>query len=284
MLTLRWTPLCSLQPLPRLIMSFTMPDLSNPLDIAMVTFLVVFIPIAGLANRVDLPFLSRGGGLLSYSKFAKGVTFGISLPSRLGMLTLYFPSVIIAYVMLQGTQEAPIGSRQPLVAQMMIAHFGKRSLECLLLHKYSGSMPLASSLFITFFYSTETFAAVHYAGLVEVSSYVSWWLPTGLALFGVGLAGNFYHHWLLATLRKPGEKGYKVPRGGGFEYVAAPHYFFELVGWLGVAAVSQHIICIGFFMAMATYLMDRAMAQSEWNNRKLDNYPKARKHLVPFVF
>ena len=56
-----------------------------------------------------------------------------------------------------------------------------------------------------------------------------WGLPVGLALFGVGLLGNFYHHYLLATLRSPGETKYKVPRGGCFEYVAAPHYFFELL-------------------------------------------------------
>lgn len=71
---------------PLLKMMMTMPDLSEPLDLAVVGLLAFFIPVAILANRVNLPFLTRGGGLLSYSKFAKGVTFGIALPSRLGML------------------------------------------------------------------------------------------------------------------------------------------------------------------------------------------------------
>ena len=70
-------------------MMMTMPELSEPLDLAVVGLLAFFIPVAILANRVNLPFLTRGGGLLSYSKFAKGVTFGIALPSRLGMLILY---------------------------------------------------------------------------------------------------------------------------------------------------------------------------------------------------
>lgn len=39
----------------------------------------------------------------------------------------------------------------------------------------------------------------------------------GSLMFVVGQLGNLYHHYLLATLRKPGEKGYKVPRGGLFE-------------------------------------------------------------------
>lgn len=256
--------------------------LSEPLDLALVALLAFLIPVVPLANRVNLPFLTRDGGLLTYGKFAQGVTFGISLPSRLGMLLLYAPAAAIAGFMLSG-MSAP-GSRQVLVAWMMVAHFGKRSLESLFLHKYSGSMPLASSGCISFLYITESFASVRYSGRVAAGSHAPWGLPVGLALFGVGLVGNFYHHYLLATLRKPGEKEYKVPRGGCFEYVAAPHYFFELLGWAGVSAVSQHAISAGFFAGMIVYLADRAVAQSEWNRLKLDNYPRARKHMVPFVF
>ena len=50
-------------------------------------------------------------------------------------------------------------------------------------------------------------------------------------MFAVGSAGNLYHHHLLASLRKGGDTGYKVPMGGLFELVAAPHYLFELVAW-----------------------------------------------------
>jgi len=40
----------------------------------------------------------------------------------------------------------------------------------------------------------------------------------------------------------------------------------------------------GFFAVTFLYLGDRAVAQSEWNRLKLADYPRARKHLVPFVF
>ncbi|KAJ8440718.1 hypothetical protein Cgig2_005449 [Carnegiea gigantea] len=33
------------------------------------------------------------------------------------------------------------------------------------------------------------------------------------ALFLLGIGGNFYHHYILATLRQQGEKVYKIPRG-----------------------------------------------------------------------
>ena len=80
----------------------TMPDLTEPLDLAIVALLAFLIPVVPLANRVNLPFLTSDGGLLTYGKFAQGVTFGISLPSRLGMLLLYAPAAAIAGFMLSG--------------------------------------------------------------------------------------------------------------------------------------------------------------------------------------
>merc|ERR1711948_185335 len=91
-----------------------------------------------------------------------------------------------------------------------------------------------------------------------------------------------YHHWLLATLRKPGDKGYKVPHGGFFEYVATPHYFFEIVEFLGKAILSQHVFLFGTVAWMTSYLGDRAVNQSKWNREKLDNYPRNRMLLIPF--
>ena len=97
--------------------------------------------------------------------------------------------------------------------------------------------------------------------------------------------GNFYHHFLLATLRNPGEKAYKVPTGGLFEYVAAPHYLFEIIGWYGMAIASQHSINLLTCVGMTVYLFERATAQSEWNRKNLkDKYPLSRKHIVPFIF
>eukprot|EP00555_Chaetoceros_dichaeta_P007428 CAMPEP_0198270584 /NCGR_PEP_ID=MMETSP1447-20131203/45615_1 /TAXON_ID=420782 /ORGANISM="Chaetoceros dichaeta, Strain CCMP1751" /LENGTH=66 /DNA_ID=CAMNT_0043962685 /DNA_START=94 /DNA_END=291 /DNA_ORIENTATION=+ len=61
----------------------------------------------------------------------------------------------------------------------------------------------------------------------------------GTGLFAVGIIGNFYHHYLLATLRSSGDsqskKRYVAPNGGLFDYVAAPHYLFELILWLGIS-------------------------------------------------
>ena len=57
----------------------------------------------------------------------------------------------------------------------------------------------------------------------------------GLALWLGGTLTNLYHHYLLAGLRKGGDDTrYVRPTGGLFELCVCPHYFGEIVGWLGV--------------------------------------------------
>lgn len=262
-------------------MTWTFPDSSSMLDIGLTVFFIAFIPIAALANTVNIPLFGRTAGLLTYSKFSNGISFALSVPTKVGMLILYGPAGLLgAYIMMTAASEG----RGTLAGFLMLVHFGKRCLECLFVHKYSGSMPLQSSLFICTFYTLTSFVTCHYSALAPSATLSGNYLTIGCLMFAVGLAGNFYHHVLLANLRKPGEKAYKIPSGGCFEYVAAPHYFFELIGWLGVAFVSQNFIVLLAFGAMSSYLSERSVAQSAWNRAKLDGYPQSRKHIVPFLF
>jgi hypothetical protein len=113
-------------------------------------------------------------------------------------------------------------------------------------------------------------------------------------LFMTGTAGNFYHHYLLATLRqqsktngdKKAKKRYLPPKGGLFEYVATPHYLFELIGWVGIAVGSHSLTGYLTFMAMSAYLGARASDSNEWNRKKFtdDEWPASRRNLVPFIF
>jgi hypothetical protein len=268
-------------------MMFTPCDLSDPLDQAVIGLIVFFSLFAGLANVLNIPYFKRDGGLLSYSKFAAGVKLGITVPSKLGMTLVYFPACLVGVYAwnvtgMQLISPAVWTNRVSLVALMMVIHFGKRSLECMFLHNYSGGMPLTSSLFISSFYCILSFSNCYYAGkshALEEPPIVA------ISLFLVGTSGNFYHHHLLATLRKPGDTSYKIPRGGFFEFVAAPHYFFELIGHLGVALTTVHWVSIGMLVGMTLYLVERAMAQTAWNIQKFGKfaYPTERKHIIPFL-
>ena len=109
-----------------------------------------------------------------------------------------------------------------------------------------------------------------------------------IGLFAIGSLGNFYHHFLLAKLRtkKTKDSNYVAPRGGLFEFVAAPHYLFELVAWLGIAVAAEHLNAFLVFLSMSSYLGGRSMAQNAWNQKQFSSqdWPTSRKNMVPFLF
>jgi len=134
--------------------------------------------------------------------------------------------------------------------------------------------------------SVGSFIGVYYA---LVTLLISSWsihdaelvLP-GIILFAVGTLGNFYYHVLLRQLRCSDTEKYVEPTGGLFDYVAAPHYLFELLAWWGVALVAQHWNAALAVTSMTVYLGRRAMQTNEFYKTKFDDWN--RKALIPFVF
>ncbi|CAN0015160.1 unnamed protein product, partial [Hapterophycus canaliculatus] len=55
----------------------------------------------------------------------------------------------------------------------------------------------------------------------------------GSVMFAAGMGINIHSDGILRRLRAPGETGYKIPRGGMFEYVSGANFFGECVEWCG---------------------------------------------------
>jgi steroid 5-alpha reductase family enzyme len=113
----------------------------------------------------------------------------------------------------------------------------------------------------------------------------------GLLLFLAGQGINCYHHWLLAQLRtkKPDsdakkQQRYVTPVGGLFAWVSAPHFLGELVAWYGLATLSQHAELWFLSGFMTSYLTGRAYATTQYYKEKIEDYPKERGHIWPFIF
>lgn len=224
-----------------------------------------------------------------YSKFAVQTTSKQerkserSVSSRTGMLIIYAPAFILGTLVCSGTFTAVLPSTSPAAA-LCLVQFAKRVLEVLFLHKYSGNVGLSTSSMIGTYYALTTLLVCS----VGEPNPPDALFKVGVALFTTGLLGNLYHHSLLASLRSSGSgstKKYVVPQGGLFDFVAAPHYFFELVGWLGIAVVAHHTNAYLVFASMSTYLSGRAVSQNQWNREKFpEEWPSSRKNLVPFVY
>ncbi|CAK0805330.1 unnamed protein product [Prorocentrum cordatum] len=179
----------------------------------------------------SLQVLGLGGGLqevqgtnAGYSKFADA-TAAFKVPSRLGMTLLYSPALLVSLAYLKNDPKSGNG-REKLTALLLSVHFGKRVLESLFLHRYSGTMngdflaPVSTSYALTATLIAHLQRQIaNYAGSVADQRM----LLAGIVLNAVGQLGNLYHHWLLAAMR-PTKGGaeesskYVVPSGGMFRH------------------------------------------------------------------
>jgi len=211
------------------------------------------------------------------------------IPSRDGMTFIYLPAFLVSlwlYVLPEFSKVSFVPG-QSLAGQFVILHFLKRLLEVYFVHKYSGMVSQSLSATIGTYYAIVSTIILCVANTTSSISDLS--VIVGTGLFGIGLVGNLYHHILLAGLRdktKTDGAKYVAPVGGLFNYVAAPHYLFELIGWLGIAIVANHLNAFLVFTSMTSYLSGRACSQNEWNRSKFsdDDWPSTRKNIVPFLF
>lgn len=227
-------------------------------------------------------------GPVTWSKFAIGKEHKFPIPARLGMLMKYMPSVMLLGAWISH------GHGFGAVEIMVLIHFGKRILEVLFLHSFTGS-PIEdalSSSFIGLYYAFTSWLYMRQGtqayGVLLIASKI---------LFAIGICGNFYHHLLLRRLRTsqqsaeleakliPKNSSYKIPRGGLFELTTCPHYLFEILGFWGMALAALSFNAVLNAGGTTALLSGHAVSTTDWYVKKFgDKYPKERRHIIPFVF
>ncbi|KAG4152536.1 hypothetical protein ERO13_D04G128400v2 [Gossypium hirsutum] len=125
----------------------------------------------------------------------------------------------------------------------------------------------------------------HYKDDYENEELFWWRFLGGLLIFVVGMWVNVWADKVLVGLKKQGDGGYKIPRGGLFELVSCPNYFGEIMEWFGWALMTWSWVGFGFFLYTCANLMPRARATRLWYLEKFkDDYPKDRKAVIPFIY
>uniref|UniRef100_A0A0E0LHF4 3-oxo-5-alpha-steroid 4-dehydrogenase C-terminal domain-containing protein n=1 Tax=Oryza punctata TaxID=4537 RepID=A0A0E0LHF4_ORYPU len=267
-----------------------------------------FVAAASVAQFAALAKAGLGelrGEHMAYSKFwqvvagkqekkKNGGAGGALLPSRQGMLVAYVPAFAAAAASF-AVPGAVVGVRAQVLTAALTVHFLKRVLEVLLIHQYSGSMPLNTAITISSSYlvTTTTMIYAQHLAAGHPDPPVDLLYP-GVVVFAVGIAGNFYHHYLLSQLRTTtkkkkqhggdgGEKEYRIPTGGLFGLATCPHYLFEIVGFFGFAMIAQTAHALAVASGTAAYLAGRSCATRRWYESKFEDFPDSIKALVPYI-
>uniref|UniRef100_A0A8R1DMJ5 3-oxo-5alpha-steroid 4-dehydrogenase (NADP(+)) n=1 Tax=Caenorhabditis japonica TaxID=281687 RepID=A0A8R1DMJ5_CAEJA len=103
------------------------------------------------------------------------------------------------------------------------------------------------------------------------------------AVFFIGMFINHRADDILLNLRRPGETGYKIPRGFLYEYISCPNYYGEIVEWIGYAIAARSVPAVAFAIFTFCNIGPRAFSHHAWYLEKFPEYPKDRKALIPFV-
>lgn len=246
--------------------------------------LVIATFIIAVATFIILRWISAPYG--RHNTWAKS---GPSVPTRLGWFLMEAPSCFgfIGFFLLTGNKPT---TASWILLCMWILHYGYRTLIYPLRLKVreGDRLPvLIMFMGITFNVSNSFLNATAINGVM--GEYPSSWLTDPRFLIGVGVffLGMFINHWadhVLRSLRKDGDTGYHIPRGGLYKYISSPNYFGEILEWTGWAIATWSLAGLSFAVYSVANLVPRALDNHQWYQDKFPEYPPERRAILPWIW
>lgn len=215
-------------------------------------------------------------------------TFGPLIPNRLGWILMESPAVWLM-ILLVLTGPAPKSIAVWVILALFELHYVHRTLIFPFRTRTSGKkMPVAIAASAFSFQLINVGFNGYYLGWFG-EIYSDAWLTDprficGTAIFLTGWCINYWADTRLIHLRKPGETGYKIPRGGLFEQVSCPNFTGEVLEWAGFALLCWNLPALSFFIWSAANLLPRAWAHHKWYKSTFNDYPAKRKIVLPWVW
>ncbi|KAG1679307.1 hypothetical protein FOA52_009337 [Chlamydomonas sp. UWO 241] len=242
--------------------------------------------VTGAAAFVALQWLYA-----PYGRYSRGGWWGPLINAKVAWMVWESPALLIPAYMLAaspGLLPALLAdplSKRSLMAAAFLAHYVYRAIVFPLRTRSGKPAPLSIVLLgMTFCVWNGLLQGWHIVHQVPADARATPAVAAGLALWAVGWLGVMRADAALAALRKPGETGYKIPRGGLFEYVSAANYCSEMVEWAGYALAGWSLPTAAFAFFTACNLLPRGVRHHAWYLAKFEEYPKARRAVVPFLW
>jgi 3-oxo-5-alpha-steroid 4-dehydrogenase 1 len=242
--------------------------------------------------------------------FRKG--WGPSVNNRVGWIAMEAPAFIamlwfmLASPRLSVQTLASLSAFIPmLIALLFLFHYFQRSFIFPLLMRGKSRMPwtiaLMGALFNIinaymiggwlFYLSPEDYyepVAQLLCGdfSVAVTSPLPIAFVAGLLIFFLGMAINWQSDYIIRHLRKPGETGHKIPRGGMYDYVSSANYLGEIIEWCGFAIICWSWAGVMFLLWTCSNLVPRsAKIHQRYINEFGDEYRSLkRRRIFPFIY
>lgn len=211
--------------------------------------------------------------------------WGKSVPSTVAWVLMECPAVLVyCGVFMLGEHRLELA---PLVLLgLWQVHYVHRTFIFPFLLRSKKAMPLA--VVGSGFAFNSLNAYINARWISHFGHYTVEWLtdPRFIAGVGVFVAGyviNKKADRILLNLRKPGDSGYKIPRGWLYEYISCPNYLGEILEWTGWAIATWSLPGLAFALYTAANVGPRAMSNHRWYQEKFSDYPRQRKAIIPFV-
>ena len=241
------------------------------------SFLAIALAVFGLLLFITAPYgrHTRGG-------------WGPSMPTRLAWVIMELPSVAV-FALCIALAAGPVTAPEIVLGALWLGHYIHRTF--IFPHRMrGGGRPTPVLIAASGFAFNVGNAYLNGRWIYTLGpGYTDAWLSdprflVGAALFALGFAINYHADRVLANLRRPGESGYKVPRGGLYAYVSCPNYFGELLEWTGFAIAAWSLPAVAFAVWTAANLVPRARSHHRWYLETFPEYPRERKVLIPGVY
>lgn len=220
-----------------------------------------------------------------YGRHSK-TTWGPMIDNRLGWIIMELPALLTCPVFFFLGDGEKLTVTYIFVGIWIMHYFNRTFVFPFRIRTNGKKMPLVVTSSAIFFNLVNGFVCGYFLG--NFAEYSNDWMMSipfiiGIVIFFIGFFINNQSDTILINLRKPGEVGYKIPKGGLFKYVSCPNLFGEIVEWIGFGIMCFALPTFTFTIWTMANLIPRALAHHQWYQEKFEDYPKERKAVFPWI-
>lgn len=234
---------------------------------------------------IALRYVTAGYGVM-YTR-----RWGPTVGNRIGWTLMEAP-VFVAMCLLWAFSPRRAEAAPAVMASLFLLHYFQRSFIFPLLIKGKGRMPLSVIAMGVIFNLVNAYMIGGWIFYVSpAGDYPPGWLLSpqfiaGTAIFFLGMGINLHSDHIIRTLRKPGDTGHYIPRGGMYRYVTSANYLGEFIEWSGYAILTWSLGGLAFAVWTFANLAPRARSlHSRYVSEFGEDYSSlGRRYILPFIY